>query len=102
TNGLSVKIILKCHTCNTSIVHSNESPKVDFSKAIAGASLVEEFFEHLKISANESAQKALHNALTNQRSQNNFTLEVGFDFGWSYVRNAPQGSGEFIYNENLE
>ncbi|CAG8798462.1 293_t:CDS:2 [Gigaspora margarita] len=62
TNGLSVKITLKCRTCNTSIVHSNESPKVDFSKAIARAGLV----------------------------------------GDSYVRNAPQRSGEFIYNENLE
>ncbi|CAG8772932.1 24952_t:CDS:10, partial [Gigaspora margarita] len=124
TNGLLVKITLKCHICNTSIVHSNELPKVDFSKAIAGAGLVgsvnreelrtilalcritqqseqlqyfkkqEEFFEHLKILANESAQKALHNALTNQQSQNNFTLE-------SHVRNILQGSGEFIYNENL-
>ncbi|RIB20126.1 hypothetical protein C2G38_2180084 [Gigaspora rosea] len=121
TTGLSVKITLKCRICNTSIVHSNESPKVDFSKAIAGAGLVggvnreelrtilalcgitrqsgqsqyfkkqEEFFEQLKILANESAQKALHNALTNQRSQNNFTLEVGFDFGWSFAHKPIDG-----------
>ncbi|CAG8641438.1 2636_t:CDS:10, partial [Gigaspora rosea] len=41
TTGLSVKITLKCRTCNTGIVHSNESLKVDFSKAIAGAGLVD-------------------------------------------------------------
>ena len=118
--GLLVKVTSKCCICHANIEQSNESSGMDFSKAMAGAGLVggvnreelciilglcgitcqsgpaqyfakqEEFFEELKKSATESAQKALHTTLTNQCDQNHFTLEVGFDFSWSHVRNAKE------------
>ena len=41
-------------------------------------------------------------AISHANTKQKKSLVVGFDYSWSYFRNAGQASGEFIYLDDLE
>ncbi|CAG8523282.1 16580_t:CDS:2, partial [Racocetra persica] len=93
--GFSVKINITCNKYSTTIFYKNEIARINYSKLVAGAGLVEE-------SAKNSANFALHAACEQIQAQNKHILEVSFDNSWSHIREASQASGEFIYNGNIK
>lgn len=54
--------------------------------------------ENIKYVALENAKKALYASIDDAKKKGKSCLTVGFDASWSYVRNAAQASGEFIYH----
>ncbi|CAG8823681.1 28568_t:CDS:2, partial [Gigaspora margarita] len=119
---LSIHITIICSNYGTQINYNNETNGIDFLKAIAAAGLVEgmnrekirtihsliglirqngikQYFDNQDLFMAELIEIANKNAEQNLRK---YILEASFDCSWSYVREAIQASGEFVFNGIIE
>ena len=128
--GFSVRITIRCLTCDSIAEYSNESLNSGFNLLVTGSSLVaglnrqqnetflasmgitnqickktfhnnqKRFFQTLTMEAEESAKDTLMECINHIKSLDQNILSVSFDTSWSHVRNANQASGEFIFQGN--
>ena len=128
TVGFSVKILVLCQLCETSVEFTNESLGVNLNSCVATAGLVGGtnrrslqmvfacagislqlckvsfhrhqacIFKKIICAAEISTDIALQKVIEHYKIQGKQIIPVSFDCSWSHVRNAQQASGEIIYD----
>ncbi|CAJ0863280.1 11218_t:CDS:2 [Entrophospora sp. SA101] len=130
--GLYLNVAIYCRICKYSTEFTNEPDCMSYSKTLAATGLIaglnrreletglafmgitsqsfsksyfqyqRDYYDPIKNMAREIISSALNKVIEKSNEEGKKTIPCSFDVSWSHVRNAPQASGEFIYDGYIE